>query len=220
MRRFFRFLSLVAACLLFLPLALHGQKPGFGLYDPSTEKFGNNTLTVQAYPLFFKGYGLEYARNVYRQQHWIKVNGLCYVANSFSARKGEAIKRMIGGNVGLAHQYNYFEIPEVGFRTYFQWGISYSCFDIENVAGAKTHLEKFGLDAVVGFRQNIAKPLFFEFFIGYGQRWLLDKVIDSRGVAPSVTSMDAREPHYDRTMFEYGHSGALLVLGLNIGFLF
>lgn len=220
MRRFCLAVSVVLFSVCLLPGFLRAQKPGFGYYDPSREKFGNNTLTAQIFPIFFKGYGLEYGRNIYRQQHWVKANGICYVSSSFGSRENTGISNLLGGSVGLVHQYNYFEIPDVGFRTYFQWGVSYSYFDIRNVAKAETHLEKLGLDAVVGFRQNIAKPLFFEFYIGYGQRWLLKKTIDNSHVPADVSDPAAREPHYDDHMFNYGHSGSMLVVGLNIGFLF
>ena len=88
------------------------------------------------------------------------------------------------------------------------------------MAAAKTHIEKLGLNVVVGFRQNIAKPLYFDFYIGYGQRWLLDRVVDNTGVAPQVENKAAREPLYNKNMFDYGHGGAMLVVGLNVGFLF
>lgn len=193
---------------------------GVFIQNPSTDNFGNNTVTVQLYPMLFHGYGIEYSRNLYQQKHYLKVNGVCYTAGNRQSNRQSAVRRMLGGEAGVYHQYNYFELPKVGFRTYFQWGFNYTYLDIENVAAAKTHIEKLGLNVTVGFRQNIAKPLYFDFYIGYGQRWLLDKTVDNSRVSPQVTNKDAREPLYNKNMFDYGHGGAMLVLGLNIGFLF
>lgn len=193
---------------------------GVFIQNPSTDNFGNNTVTVQLYPMLFHGYGIEYSRNLYQQKHYLKVNGVCYTAGNRQSNRQAAVRRMLGGEAGVYHQYNYFELPKVGFRTYFQWGFNYTYLDIENVAAAKTHIEKLGLNVTVGFRQNIAKPLYFDFYIGYGQRWLLDKTVDNSRVSPQVTNKEAREPLYNKNMFDYGHGGAMLVLGLNIGFLF
>lgn len=193
---------------------------GVFIQNPSSDNFGNNTVTVQLYPMLFHGYGIEYSRNLYQQKHYLKVNGVCYTAGNRQSNRQAAVRRMLGGEAGVYHQYNYFELPKVGFRTYFQWGFNYTYLDIENVAAAKTHIEKLGLNVTVGFRQNIAKPLYFDFYIGYGQRWLLDKTVDNSRVSPQVTNKEAREPLYNKNMFDYGHGGAMLVLGLNIGFLF
>ena len=207
-------------CSLVLAFPAAQAQRGVFIQNPSSDNFGNNTLTVQLYPLFFHGYGIEYSRNLYRQKHYLKVNGVCYTAGNRKTGRQTAMREMLGGEAGVYHQYNYFELPKVGFRTYFQWGFNYTYLDIENVAAAKTHIEKLGLNVVVGFRQNIAKPLYFDFYIGYGQRWLLDRVVDNTGVAPQVENKAAREPLYNKNMFDYGHGGAMLVVGLNVGFLF
>lgn len=210
----------LCACSLVLAFPAAQAQRGVFIQNPSSDNFGNNTLTVQLYPLLFHGYGLEYSRNLYQQKHYLKVSGVCYTAGNRQTQRPTEMRKMLGGEAGVYHQYNYFELPKVGFRTYFQWGFNYTYLDIENVAAAKTHIEKLGLNVTVGFRQNIAKPLYFDFYIGYGQRWLLDKTIDNTKVSPQVENKAAREPLYNKNMFDYGHGGAMLVVGLNVGFLF
>lgn len=215
-----RFLILLTAS--FCCLAAAGQRPGTGTFspNPTRERFGDNTLTFQVVPAFFGGYGLEYSRNVSGQKHWVKVNAAVYAASNFSSSHLNSREKMLGYSVGAHHQYHYFELTDVGFRMFFQWGLDYTALDLRNVAKAETHIEKLGLDLAVGFRQNIAKPLYFEFYIGYGQRWLTKTRVDSRNVLPSVTDLEIREPRYDSHIFDYGRGGSVLVLGFNIGFLF
>lgn len=196
------------------------QKPGEGRHNPSRDRFGNNGITVQLSPLPFNGYGLEYSRNLYGQRHWLKVNGCVHLLNAPQRSRVSAINRMSGGSAGLYYQYNFFELKEAGFRTYFQTGLNYTYLDITNVAGSQRHIEKLGLDAVIGFRQNIAKPLFFDFYIGYGQRWLLSNLYDDTHVAATITDESVRKPLYSRHTLDYGRGGAVLVVGLNIGFCF
>ena len=212
-------LMAVAVCLLCAGPAW-GQRPGTGYYSPSREKFGNNTLSVQAIPFFFGGYGLSYSRNVFNQHHWIGISPILYTSSNNHSKRLADREKMLGFSVNLHYRYNYFELPDVGFRMFFQCGVEYSYLDIRNVAQAETHIEKAGVDAAIGFRQNIAKPLYFEFFIGYGQRWLVKSDINSASVSPDIMDVDVREPHYDKHIFDYGRGGSLLVLGLNIGFLF
>lgn len=196
------------------------QKPGFGRYNPTKDRFGNNTLTIQTVPMFFHGYGVEYSRNIYRQKHYLKISPVIYTFQDQTKINPVLLQKMFGYSVGLYHQYNYFEIEEVGFRMFFQWGVSYHNFDLVNVAQASNHIEKFGLDAAIGFRQNIAKPLYFEFYLGYGQRWLTRSQIDNSAVSPSVTDVEALNPYFDSNIFDYGRGGSVFVVGLNIGFLF
>lgn len=206
-------------CLLMAGGAF-GQRPGFGYFNPSTEKFGNNTLSVQLFPFIFQGYGLSYSRNVFNQRHWIGVSPVLYTASNRHTSRLAALEHLLGFSVNLHYRYNYFELPDVGFRMFFQAGVEYAYIDIRNVAGAKTHIDKFGLDVAIGFRQNIVKPLYFEFFIGYGQRWLANLDINSANVSPSVLDESISTPRYDRHIFDYGRGGSILVIGLNLGFLF
>ena len=208
---------LVAVCVCQMAAA---QRMVTSPYNPSRDRFGNNTVTFQAMPAIFGGYGIEYSRNVFDQQHWVKFGAVLYVSSSFSKTHLEDCEKMLGFSVGAHHQYNYFELPDVGFRMFFQWGVDYTYLDLRNVAKAETHIEKVGLDAAIGFRQNIAKPLYFEFYIGYGQKWLAKVDIDNRNVSSQITDSKVTEPRYDRHMFDYGRGGSSLVLGLNIGFLF
>ena len=132
-------LFLFVCSLVFAFPAAQAQR-GVFIQNPSSDNFGNNTLTVQLYPLFFHGYGIEYSRNLYRQKHYLKVNGVCYTAGNRKTGRQTAVREMLGGEAGVYHQYNYFELPKVGFRTYFQWGFNYTYLDIENVAAAKTKM--------------------------------------------------------------------------------
>lgn len=212
-------LMALAVCLLLAGTAF-GQRPGLGYYNPSLEKFGNNTLSVQAFPLFFGGYGLSYSRNVFNQRHWVGISPVLYTSSNHHTTRLAERENMLGFSVNLHYRYNYFELPDVGFRMFFQAGVEYSYLDICNVAKAETHIEKAGLDIAIGFRQNIAKPLYFEFFIGYGQRWLAKFNNNSANVLPDISDPAVREPHYDSHIFDYGRGGSVLVLGLNVGFLF
>lgn len=196
------------------------QKPGFGYHNPSADRFGNNTLTVQLYPIIFNGYGLEYSRNIYGQRHFLKVSPVIYASSNYTSNQPSSLQNLFGFSIGLYHQYNYFEITDVGFRLFFQWGVFYQNLDMTNVAQASNHIEKCGLDVAIGFRQNIAKPLYFEFYVGYGQRWLLRSQIDNSKVAAGITDPEVIRPHFDKNMFDYGRGGSVLVVGLNLGFLF
>ena len=115
-------LFLFVCSLVFAFPAAQAQR-GVFIQNPSSDNFGNNTLTVQLYPLFFHGYGIEYSRNLYRQKHYLKVNGVCYTAGNRKTGRQTAMREMLGGEAGVYHQY-YFEVPKVGFRTYFQWGFN------------------------------------------------------------------------------------------------
>lgn len=220
MKKPLRYSLLVFCMCLLMAGGAFGQRPGFGYFNPSTEKFGNNTLSVQLFPFIFQGYGFSYSRNVFNQRHWVGISPVLYTASNVHTTKLAAMQKMLGFSVNLHYRYNYFELPDVGFRMFFQAGVEYSYWDMKNVAQAKTHVEKVGMDVAIGFRQNIAKPLYFEFFIGYGQRWLAKLDIDSKNVAPSIVDETIRAPRYDRNIFDYGRGGSVLVIGLNLGFLF
>lgn len=206
------------ACLVAVPAM--GQRPGSGYYDPSRERFGDNTLGFQLVPLVFGGYGLSYSRNVFNQRHWVGISPVFYTASDRTTKRLSAREKMLGFSVNAHYRYNYFELPDVGFRMFFQTGLEYFHMDLRNVAKAETHIGKAGLELALGFRQNIAKPLYFEFFIGYGQRWLVDMAVDDKNVSPSVTDKKTRRPRYDENIFGYGRAGSSLVIGLNLGFLF
>ncbi len=201
-------------------LTAAGQRSRLFSPDPTRDRFGDNTITFQAFPAFWGGYGIEYSRNVFGQKHWVKVDAVIYAASTFSDSRLKSRAKMLGYSVGAHHQYHYFELTDVGFRMFFQWGVDYTALDLCNVAKAETHVEKFGLDLAIGFRQNIVKPLYFEFYIGYGQRWLTQTRIDNRNVSPDITDIEITEPRYDSHIFDYGRGGSVLVLGFNVGFLF
>lgn len=211
---------LVFCALLLSAGGVFGQRPGLGYYNPSRERFGNNTLSVQAFPLVFGGYGLSYSRNVFNQRHWVGVSPVLYTSSNNHSRRLRDREKMLGFSVNLHYRYNYFELPDVGFRMFFQAGVEYSYLDIRNVAKAETHIEKTGLEVAIGFRQNIVKPLYFEFFIGYGQRWLTNIDINAANVSDAVRDEAIRSPHYDSNIFDYGRAGSCLIIGLNLGFLF
>ncbi|MCM1041443.1 MAG: outer membrane beta-barrel protein [Bacteroides sp.] len=220
MKKPVRCILLVFFALLLLAGQAFGQRPGLGYYNPSKERFGNNTLSVQAFPFIFGGYGLSYSRNVFNQRHWVGISPILYTSSNNHTTRLKEKQKMLGFSVNLNYRYNYFELPDVGFRMFFQCGLEYSYLDIRNVAQAETHIEKAGLDIAIGFRQNIAKPLYFEFFIGYGQRWLTNFNVNSSRVSSGIADLEIREPHYDGHIFDYGRGGSVLVLGLNLGFLF
>lgn len=212
-------IGLITLIMLAMAVSVKGQRPGMGYYNPSAEKFGHNTLSIQTTPLIFGGYGFSYGRNLVKQ-HWLGISPVLYTASNMHSKRVRDIEKMFGYSVNLNYRYNYFEMPDVGFKMFFHAGLEYFRMDLRNVAQAETQIEKAGMEVAAGFHKNIAKPLYFEFWFGYGQRWLTKMNIDSKNVAADVENPDWREPRYDSHIFGYGRAGSSLVIGLNVGFLF
>jgi hypothetical protein len=111
---------------------------------------------------------------------------------------------MQGFSITLSHRYTYFEIDRVGLGLYLQWGAMYYQNKITQVNSQADDIQKVGIDIALGLRQIIIHPLYFTFYIGYGQRFILKN----------------ENKMYMKNMFDHGYGGANLSIGFGLGFRF
>ncbi|MEG1718225.1 MAG: hypothetical protein RRX93_05595 [Bacteroidales bacterium] len=193
------------------------QRPERIFHGNSGNKFGSNSLSLPIYPLIYNGFGIEYDRKI-TKQHWLKFSPTYYTSFNYATMRKTDIRSLQGFSVGLHHKYNYYTIERVGFQLFLQWGVNYSQFNIQDYNKVECSMNKFGLDIMLGFRQIIARPLYFDFFIGYGNRWILSSKHDLSAADASVSALTTNT--FAKNMFDYGYGGSLLLIGINIGFLF
>lgn len=200
--------------LSFTHAAQKRTKPDFK--GNQRDKFGSNSISYSFFPLINNGFSVDYDRKLV-DRHWLKISPTYHTAINHATLRNESIRNLQGVTAGIYHRYNYFEIERAGFQTFFQWGVNYSMFNIEAADRVQTHIQKVGLDLVIGFRQIIARPLFIDFYIGYGNRWMLKQ---TQNVDGAVTTDVIEANLFQENMFDYGHQGSVLTIGFNIGFLF
>ncbi|MDE7149817.1 MAG: hypothetical protein K2O01_05350, partial [Bacteroidales bacterium] len=146
-----------------------------------------------------------------------------YTTLSYATLRKTDIESLRGFSVGAYHRYNYYELEEVGFQLFLLWGLNYEQNRLRSHDQTTTSIRKIGFDLMLGFRQIIAKPLYFDFVLGYGNRFLLDKTYTtSPALAPQPDgNPSAVTGHaYDAHMFDYGYGGPALSINLTLGFVF
>ena len=190
------------------------------------DKFGSNSLAYSFFPLINNGFGIEYDRLLTPKtgRHWLKIAPTYYTTLSDATLRKTDIKRLRGFSVGAYHRYNYYEIEDVGFQLFLMWGLNYEQNRLLAHDLTTTSIRKIGFDLMLGFRQIIAKPLYFDFVLGYGNRFLLDKSYGYDGPAlnplPDGSLPEVTGKAYDANMFDYGYGGPVLSLNLTLGFIF
>jgi hypothetical protein len=162
-----------------------------------------NGITIEAIPFFFNGFSLTYERHI-AKGHWLVLQPAYYAAMNFASSRKNAIKNMQGFSVTLYHRYTYFEIDKVGLGLYLQWGGIYYQNHIVRVDGKTDDIQKAGIDIALGLRQTIIAPLYFTFYIGYGERFVIKN----------------EDKAYMKNILDHGYNGATLNVGLGLGFKF
>jgi hypothetical protein len=202
-----RYLKIIFISIaLFATFSASGQfryvKRSEGLFA-NEDKPAYNGITIEAVPLFFNGFSLAYERHI-AKGNWIVIQPTYYTKISYSSSRKSDIRNMQGLSITLSHRYTYFEIDRVGFGLYLQWGAMYYQNNITQVSGDVHDIQKLGIDIALGLRQTIIRPLYFTFYIGYGQRFILKN----------------ENKMYMNNMFDHGYGGANLSIGLGLGFRF
>lgn len=216
-------LVFLVLCLSFTLVYAGGRSVGsrsvFGgnLHD----KFGSNSIAYSFFPLVNNGFGIEYDRLLTPKtnRHWLKIAPTYYTSLNYSTLRSNAIKSLQGFSVGVYHKYCYYEIERVGFQLFLQWGANYEMYNIEGLHQDKTHIDKIGIDFSLGFRQIIVKPLFFDFSIGYGNRFVLNHTTNGTVISPT-DNKPIEVSKFDGNMFDYGYGGPALNINLTLGFVF
>ena len=191
------------------------------------DKFGSNSLAYSFFPLVNNGFGIEYDRLLTPAtgRHWLKIAPAYYTTLSYATLRKTDVEHLRGFSVNVYHRYNYYEIEKVGFQLFLQWGLGYEQYRLRAHDQSTTDIQKLDLDVMLGFRQIIAKPLYFDFVLGYGNRFLLNKSYGYEGPT-YVPSPDGIQPPlptgkaYDAHMFDYGYGGPCLHINLTLGFIF
>ncbi len=167
------------------------------------DKPAYNGITVEAVPFFYNGFSLAYERHI-AKGHWLVLQPTYYAKISYSSSRQSDIRNMQGFSIALLHRYTYFEIDRVGLGLYLQWGAMYYQNKITQVNSQADDIQKVGIDIALGLRQTIIRPLYFTFYIGYGQRFILKN----------------ENKMYMKNMFDHGYGGANLSIGFGLGFRF
>lgn len=222
MKRIFLIWALTCAvcCSLWTEAAARNPRSIFQ-GDPH-DKFGSNSLAYSFFPLINNGFGIEYDRLLTPRtgRHWLKIAPTYYTSLSYATLRKTDITFLRGFSVGVYHRYNYFEIEKVGFQLFLQWGLYYEQNRLRAQNRVQTDIQKLGLDIVLGFRQMIVRPLYFDFTLGYGNRFLLNKTYGYTGEGAQPTTEALEGSAYDAHMFDYGYGGPALSINLTLGFVF
>ncbi|MDR0763467.1 MAG: hypothetical protein LBF01_03110 [Bacteroidales bacterium] len=167
------------------------------------DKPASNGITIEAIPFFFKGFSLAYERHI-AKGNWLVLQPTYYTEINFATSRKSDIQKMQGFSVALYHRYTYFEIDEVGFGLYLQWGGLYYQNHIERVNGRTYDIQRIGIDIALGFRQTIIRPLYFTFYVGYGERFIIKN----------------EHRAFMENFLDHGYGGAVLSIGFGLGFRF
>lgn len=214
-------LTCVVGCGLWTEAAARNPRSIFQ-GDPH-DKFGSNSLAYSFFPLFNNGFAIEYDRLLTPRtgRHWLKIAPAYYTSLSYSTLRKTDITLLRGFSAGIYHRYNYYEMEAVGFQLFLQWGLNYEQYRLRAQNQTQTDIRKIGFDIVMGFRQMIVRPLYFDFTLGYGNRFLLGKTYTHTGNTAGGVKPDALEASaYDAHMFDYGYGGPALSINLTLGFVF
>ena len=185
------------------------------------DKFGSNSVGYSFLPLMNNGFSVEYDRLLTPKtgQHWLKIAPTYYTTLHYATLRKTDIEYLRGFSLGVYHRYCYYEIEQVGFQMFLQWGANYEQLSLRSHDQSATAIRKLGVDFMLGFRQIIYKPLFFDFSIGYGNRFLLSKTYAYEGPAIDENKLPAGHP-YDAHIFDFGYGGPALNLNFTLGFIF
>lgn len=185
------------------------------------DKFGSNSVSYSFLPLMNNGFSVEYDRLLTPKtgRHWLKIVPTYFTTIHYSTLRKTDIEFLRGFSLGVYHRHCYFEIEPVGFQMYWQWGAYYEQHQLRTIDLSTTAVRKFGVDLMMGFRQIIYKPLFFDFSIGYGGRFLLSKSYGYEGPALGEDKSPIKRP-YEANIFDFGYGGPALNLSFTIGFIF
>lgn len=186
------------------------------------DKFGSNSLAYSFFPLVNNGFGIEYDRLLTPAtgRHWLKIAPAYYTTLSYATLRKTDVEHLRGFSVNVYHRYNYYEIEKVGFQLFLQWGLGYEQYRLRAHDQSTTDIQKLDLDVMLGFRQIIAKPLYFDFVLGYGNRFLLNKSYGYEGQPLAEGQPLPTGKAYDAHMFDYGYGGPCLHINLTLGFIF
>lgn len=218
-------LTCIVCCGLWTEAAV-ARNPRAVFQGNPHDKFGSNSLAYSFFPLINNGFGIEYDRLLTPKtgRHWLKIAPTYYTTLSYATLRKTDIELLRGFSVGVYHRYNYYEIEEVGFQLFLMWGLNYEQNRLRSHNLTTTSIQKIGFDLMLGFRQIIAKPLYFDFVLGYGNRFLLNKSYSYDGPAlnpqPDGSAPEVTGNAYDAHMFDYGYGGPALSINLTLGFIF
>ncbi|MDR1975207.1 MAG: hypothetical protein LBQ31_11155 [Bacteroidales bacterium] len=169
----------------------------------SEDKPARNGITIEAVPFFFNGFSLAYERYL-AKGHWLVLQPTYYTTINYASSRKDDIQNMQGFSIALYHRYTYYTIESVGFGLYLQWGGMYYQNHIVQVKGEANDIRKVGIDIAMGFRQTIIRPLYFTFYVGYGERFIIQN----------------KNKVYMKNVFDHGYGGTALSIGFGLGFRF
>jgi hypothetical protein len=167
------------------------------------DKPAYNGITIEAVPFFFNGFSLSYERHI-AKGNWLVLQPTYYTTINFASSRKSDIQNMQGFSVALYHRYTYFTIDKAGLGLYLQWGGMYYQNHIVQVNGKTDDIQKVGVDVALGLRQTIISPLYFTFYIGYGERFIIKN----------------ENKTYMNNILDHGYGGAALNVGFGLGFRF
>lgn len=174
------------------------------------DAFKNNSLSLSLYPLIYNGLSIQYDRRI-ASKHWLKLAPVYYSTINYSTLRQTDFQYMQGLDLSLYHVYDYYQNQQKGFKLSLQYGILYGQNDITTVAKTRTKIEKYGIDIMLSVRKMIGENFFFDFYIGYGNRWTNNVIVNQHKPG---------QGEYDQFMFDYGYSGPILDIGINLGLAF
>ncbi|MEG1762598.1 MAG: hypothetical protein RR190_02650 [Bacteroidales bacterium] len=203
-------LVLFAATFFLNTQQVYATRPSMYQKFKPLNVFKNNTLSFAVYPLIYNGLSVQYERHL-AGKHWLKLAPIYYRTLGYSTLRKTDFQYMQGFDISLYHVYDYYRNENKKFKLSLQYGVLYGQNDITTVSQTHTQIEKYGIDLMLSVRKMLGENFFFDFYIGYGNRWT------SKNIENASLKSDGK---YDDFMFDYGYSGPIFDIGINIGLAF